>query len=205
MSDEDVCCNAAREEVIRRYYKALCNLATNGDNESEVNKISLIMKQAKLTTDYRRTTVAAHDRKERSGVATAAIELQDGTIITSRTSSLLGPCAALILNATKHLAGIADEVKLIPEAMISPIQRTKVDFLHGKNPRLHTDEVLIALAISAVDNPDAARAMQALPGLRYSEVHSTVILSQIDLDTFRKLGVYLTTEPKYQTKKLFHR
>ena len=122
MNDEDVCCNAARDEIIRRYYYALCNLATKGDNENEVNKISLIMKQARLTTEYRRTTVAAQERKELASAAAAAIELQDGTIITARSSALLGPSAALLLNALKHLADIPHEVKLIPQELIAPIQ-----------------------------------------------------------------------------------
>ena len=195
MSDEDVCCNAAREEVIRRYYKALCNLATNGDNENEVNKISLIMKQAKLTTDYRRTTVAAHDRKERSGVATAAIELQDGTIITSSTSSLLGPCAALILNATKHLAGLAHTVKLIPEEMIAPIQKTKVNYLHGHNPRLHTDEVLVAISMLSNNDENCRKALDQLPKLEGCQAHCTVMLSEVDQKIFKKLGVGLTCDP----------
>ena len=154
MSAEDVCCSAAREEIIRRYYYALCNLAEKGNNENEVNKISLIMKQAKLTPEYRRTTVAAHERRELSGgVASAAIELQNGTIITARSSSLLGPCAALLLNATKHLAGIPHEKRLIPEELIAPIQKTKVEYLHGHNPRLHMDEVLVALSL--LSNQDA--------------------------------------------------
>ena len=195
MNDEDVCCNAAREEIIRRYYYALCNLAERGDNEHEVNKISLILKQAKLTTEYRRTTVAAKDRKERSGVATAAIELQDGTIITARTSSLLGPSAALILNATKHLAGIAHEVKLIPEEMIAPIQKTKVSFLHGHNPRLHTDEVLVALSMLSIQDENCRKALDQLPNLNGCQVHSTVMLSEVDRKIFKKLGVGLTCDP----------
>jgi uncharacterized protein (UPF0371 family) len=198
MNNEDVCCNAAREEIIRRYYYALCKLADKGDNENEVNKISLIMKQAKLTTEYRRTTVAAHERKELSGVATAAIELQDGTIITSRTSSLLGPSAALILNALKHLADIPHTVKLIPEEMIEPIQKTKVEYLHGKNPRLHTDEVLLALSICAATNPTAELAMEQLGKLRGCEVHSSVILSPVDEKVLKRLGINLTCEPRYK-------
>ena len=195
MSDEDLCCNAAREEIIRRYYYALCNLAEKGNNESEVNKIALIMKQAKLTTDYRRTTVAAHERKELSGVATAAIELQDGTIITSRTSSLLGPSAALILNATKHLAGIPHKVQLIPEEMIAPIQKTKVSFLHGHNPRLHTDEVLVAISMLSITDENCRKALDQLPKLDGCQVHSTVMLSEVDRKIFKKLGVGLTCDP----------
>ena len=200
MSDEEVCCDAAREEIIRRYYYALCNLAKKGDNESEVNKIALIMKQAKLTTEYRRTTVAAKERKELSGVPTAAIELQDGTIITSRTSPLLGPSAALILNAIKHLAGIPHDVKLIPEEMIAPIQKTKVDYLHGNNPRLHTDEVLVALSMLSNQDMNCRRALQQLPKLDGCQVHSTVMLSEVDQKIFKKLGVGLTCDPVKKSK-----
>ena len=195
MKDEDACCNAAREEIIRRYYYALCNLATKGNNENEVNKIALIMKQAKLTTDYRRTTVAAQEKKKLSGVHSAAIELHDGTIITARTSALLGPSAALILNATKYLAGISDEVKLIPEEMISPIQKTKVEFLHGNNPRLHTDEVLVAISILSNHDENCRKALEQLPKLNGCQVHSTVMLSEVDRKIFKKLGVGLTCDP----------
>lgn len=195
MSDEDVCCNAARDEIIRRYYNALDMLAENGSNESEVNKIALIMQQAKLTTGYRRTTVAARQRKELSEKASSAIELQDGTIITASTSSLLGPSAALILNAIKHLAGIPHEVRLIPERMIEPIQKTKVSFLHGHNPRLHTDEVLVALSMLSITDDNCREALAQLPKLDGCQVHSTVMLSEVDRKVFRKLGVGLTCDP----------
>ena len=195
MSDEDVCCNAARDEIIRRYYYALCNLAEKGSNENEVNKIALIMKQAKLTTEYRRTTVAAHERKELSGVASAAIELQDGTIITSRSTPLLGPSAALILNATKHLAEIPHPVKLIPEELIAPIQKTKVEYLHGRNPRLHTDEVLVALSLLSNRDENCRKALDQLPKLKGCQIHSTVMLSDVDQKIFKKLGVGLTCDP----------
>ena len=200
MSDEDVCCDAAREEIIRRYYYALCNLAQKGDSENEVNKIALIMKQAKLTTEYRKTTVAAKERKEEQGVPTAAIELQDGTIITSRTSPLLGPSAALILNAAKHLAGISHDVKLIPEEMIAPIQKTKVEYLHGHNPRLHTDEVLVALSMLSNQDMNCRRALQQLPKFDGCQVHSTVMLSEVDQKIFKKLGVGLTCDPVKKSK-----
>ena len=195
MSDEDVCCNAARDEIIRRYYYALCNLAQKGDNENEVNKIALIMKQAKLTTDYRRTTVAAQERKELAGVAAAAIELQDGTIITARSSALLGPSAALLLNALKHLARIPHEVKLIPQELIAPIQKTKVEYLHGRNPRLHTDEVLVAISLLSNTDDNCKQALDQLPKLQGCQIHSTVMLSDVDQKVFKKLGVGLTCDP----------
>ena len=195
LSDEDACCDAARDEIIRRYYSALGRLAVNADNENEVNKIALIMKQAKLTTEYRKTTVAAKERKEKSGMQAAAIELSDGTIITSQTSALLGPSAALILNATKYLAGIPHEVKLIPEDMIAPIQKTKVSFLHGKNPRLHTDEVLVAISMLSNQDENCRKALDQLPKLDGCQVHSTVMLSEVDRKIFKKLGVGLSCDP----------
>ena len=195
MSDEDVCCDAARDEIIRRYYAALVRLAKNGDNENEVNKIALIMKQAKVTTAYRKTTVAARERKEKEGVACAAIELQDGTIITSRTSPLLGPSAALILNACKYMADIPHQTQLIPEDMIAPIQRTKVNFLHGRNPRLHTDEVLVAISMLSNQDENCRKALEQLPRFDGCQVHSTVMLSEVDRKIFKKLGVGLTCDP----------
>ena len=200
MCAEDVCCSAAREEIIRRYYYALCNLAQKGNNEHEVNKISLIMKQAKLTPEYRRTTVAAHERRELSdGVASAAIELQNGTIITARSSSLLGPCAALLLNATKHLAGIPHEKRLIPEELIAPIQKTKVEYLHGHNPRLHMDEVLVALSLLSNQDEDCRKALDQVPKLQGCQVHCTVMMSEVDRKVFKKLGIGLTCD---QVKKI---
>lgn len=195
MSDEEVCCEAARHEIIRRYYNALNHLAVNGDNESEVNKIALVMKKAQITTEYRKATIAAKQRKEQSGVSAAAIELQDGTIITSSSSELLGPSAALILNAVKHLAGIDHNIRLIPQEMIEPIQRTKVSFLHGKNPRLHTDEVLVALSMLSIKDVNCRRALEQLPKFDGCQVHSTVMLSEVDRKIFKKLGVGLTCDP----------
>ena len=158
-------------------------------------KISLLLKQSKLTTEYRRTTVAARERKELAGAEAAAIELHDGTIITARSSSLLGPCAALLLNATKHLAGIPHEVKMIPEELIAPIQKTKVDYLHGRNPRLHTDEVLVAISLLSNHDDNCKNALAQLPKLQGCQMHCTVMLSEVDLKIFKKLGVGLTCDP----------
>ena len=201
ISDDEVCKQAALQEIIRRYYAALCKLAEGDTCDAEVNKIGLLMKQAKITTDLRKTTVAAHERLEKSGVASAAIELQDGRIISAETSSLLGPSAALILNATKELAGIPHEVKLIPQNMIEPIQKTKVTYLHGHNPRLHTDEVLVALSVLSLSDENCRRALECLPQLKGCQVHSTVMLSEVDRKIFKKLGVGLTCDPvKKQSK-----
>ena len=195
ISDEDVCCDASRDEIVRRYYAALVKMAQGDCNDNEVNKTALLMRQAKITTAWRKTTVAAYERKMETGVPAAAIELHDGTIITAKTSSLLGPSAALILNAAKHLAGIDHSVRLIPQEMIEPIARTKVYFLHGHNPRLHTDEVLVALSMLSKDDENCRKALETLPLFDGCQVHSTVMLSEVDQKIFKKLGVGLTCDP----------
>lgn len=194
--DDEVCCEASKNEIIRRYFTALCNVVDGKATENEVNKISLLMKRANITPEYRRSTVAARLRKQQeNGVPSAAIELADGTIITAKTSSLLGPSAALLLNATKHLAGIDHSIKLIPQEMIEPIQKTKVSFLHGHNPRLHTDEVLVALSMLSLHDENCRKALDCLPQLDGCQVHTTVMLSEVDQKIFKKLGIGLTCEP----------
>ncbi len=195
MDDEEACCRASNNEIIRRFYEATNKYATGANNDAEIQKIKLLLNQAKITTDYRRVTVAARERRDLSGHNCAAIELADGTIITSETSDLLGPSAALILNATKYLAGIDHSVKLIPQAMIEPIQTTKVQYLGGRNPRLHTDEVLVALSVVSQADENCRRALAELPQLRGCQVHSTVMLSEVDRKIFKKLGVGLTCDP----------
>ncbi len=200
ISDDEVCCKAAKDEIIRRYFTALNIMAEGGCNENEVNKISMLLNQAKITVEDRKPVVAARERKERSGVDCAAIELADGTIITAETSALLGPSAALILNATKHLAGIEHDLKLIPQYMIEPIQKTKVEYLRGNNPRLHTDEVLIALSVLSPENENCRKALEVLPQFVGCQVHSTVMLSEVDRKIFNKLGVGLTCDPVRKAK-----
>ncbi|MBP9998117.1 MAG: DUF1846 domain-containing protein [Bacteroidales bacterium] len=194
--DDEVCREASRQEIIRRYYRALCDLASGKDNEAELNKIALLMRQMKLTTADRKATVAAKERQEKSGTDSLALELPDGKLISAETSSLLGPSAALILNATKHLAGINHRVKLIPKNMIQPIQKTKVNYLHGKNPRLHTDEVLVAISMLSLFDENCQMALATLPQLKGSQAHSTVMLSEVDQKTFKKLGIDVTCDPK---------
>ena len=195
ISDDEACCNASRDEIIRRYYDATNKLADGADNENEVNKILMLFNQAKITTAYRRVTVAAEAKKELSGHTAAAMELADGTLITAKSSPLLGCCAALLLNATKHLAGIDHEAKLIPQSMIEPIQKTKIEYLGGKNPRLHTDEVLVALSVLSESDERCRLALAQLPQLRDCQVHSTVMLSEVDRKIFKKLGCGLTCDP----------
>ena len=193
--DDEACCDASKMEIIRRYYGALNRNARGENAETEVYKIELLMKQAKITTDDRKVTVAAKNRAMELGVPTAAIELSDGTIITSKTTDLLGASSALLLNAVKFLAGIDHDVKLISPEAIEPIQDLKVRFLGGKNPRLHTDEALLALSLAGLSNPDAKNALEQLPKLKGCQVHTSVMLSEVDAKIFRRLGVDLTCEP----------
>ena len=175
--DDEACCEASKMEIIRRYHTAVNKLVKEEASENEVYKIELLMKQAKISTDDRKVTVAAKKRAEELGVPTAAIELSDGHIITSKTSDFLGASAALLLNAVKYLAGIEHDEKLIRPEAIEPIQDLKVRFLGGKNPRLHTDEVLIALSLAAAANENAKMALEQLPALRGCQVHTSVMLS----------------------------
>ena len=196
ISDDEVCQDASKNEIIRRYYTALNHLANGEGNDSEVSKIALLFKQANINSAYRKTTVAAKERKEQSlGKACAAIELADGTIITAEESPLLGPSAALILNATKHLAGIDHTLKLIPQDLIEPIQKTKTEYLGGNNQRLHTDEVLVALSVLSPHDENCRMALESLPQLRGCQAHCTVMLSEVDRKIFKKLGVGLTCDP----------
>jgi uncharacterized protein (UPF0371 family) len=195
ISDDEVCCQASRDEIIRRYYTATNKLADGSDNENEIKKIRLLFNQAKITTANRRTTTAAYEKKIETGHNATAIELDDGTIITAKTTPLLGCSAALLLNVTKYLAGIDHDLKLIPQSMIEPIQKTKTEYLKGKNPRLHTDEVLVALSVLSQHDENCRLALEQLPLLRGCQVHSTVMLSEVDHKIFSKLGCGVTCDP----------
>ena len=203
--DDDVVCEASKQEVIRRYYKALV-AAKKGENVSqEILSLDLLLKQLDITPTYRRCVRPALDVAERTGEPAAAMELPDGRIVTGKTSALLGAASAVLLNALKALAGINPEIDLISPVVIEPIQDLKVNHLGSKNPRLHTDEVLLALSISAATSPTAEHAMQALESLRGCDMHSTVILSDADMNTCAKLGVQVTSEPMRQTKALYYK
>lgn len=203
--DDEAVCQAARTEIVRRYYKALCDHRKGLLADDVIYKLELLMKQAGTSIADRTVATAANKRAEETGEPAVAIELPDGTIVTGKTSALLGASSAMLLNALKKLAGIAKEVKLIAPEIIEPIQKLKVGHLGNRNPRLHTDEVLIALSICAVNEPKAALALKQLEKLKCCEVHSTVILSSVDENVFKKLGINLTCEARYETKKLFHR
>ena len=201
--DDEVCKEASRQEIIRRYYQALTGRLEETSTDEEVFKLELLMKQAGISPENRKVTVAAKERAQETGGPAAAIELEDGRIITGKTSDLLGASAALLLNTLKELAGIQHKIHVISPVAIEPIQKLKTEYLGSKNPRLHTDEVLIALSSSAATSDIAKLALEQLPKLKGCQVHSSVMLSSVDKKIFKKLGVQLTTEPVYEHKKLY--
>ena len=203
--DDEVVQRASRQEIIRRYYKARCEQRQGLADQEVVYKTELLMNKAGVSPKDRTVIQPALDRAEATGMPAAAIQLADGRVITGKTSSLLGASAAVLLNALKALGGIQHDIHLISPIVIEPIQNLKTTHLGNHNPRLHTDEILVALSISAATNPTAELALRQLPKLRGCEAHSTVILSHVDEGIFRKLGINLTCEPQYQTKKLYHR
>ncbi|MCR5398732.1 MAG: DUF1846 domain-containing protein [Lachnospiraceae bacterium] len=204
--DDDVCRQASEQEIIRRYYQCLCDLKRGKDCKSDLYKLELIMKQAYLTPDDRLVVGAALSREEQTGHPAASIELPDGTLMTGKTTDLLGASAAVLLNALKEMAGIDHKLHLVSPEAIEPIQRLKTGYLGSRNPRLHTDEILIALSISAATNKMAEMALKQIPNLKGLEAHSSVLLSSVDEQTFKRLGLRLTSEPKYEEKnKKYHK
>ena len=202
--DDDACREASNQEIIRRYYHALNRLAKEEGNSDEVYKINLLMNQAKIKPEMRPVIAPCLERAKERKAPAAAMELPDGRIVTGKTSSLLGASAALLLNAIKELGKIPHDTHLIAPSAIEPIQTLKTNYLGSKNPRLHTDEVLIALSMSAATDDIAKKALAQLPVLRGCQVHTSVMLSDVDIKIFKKLGVELTSEPVYEHKKLYH-
>ena len=202
--DDEACCEASKQEIIRRYYHALNRLAKEEGTSDEVYKINLLMNKAKIDSTMRAVIAPCLERAKVSGGPAAAMELNDGTIVTGKTSSLLGASAALLLNAIKVLGDIPHNIHLIAPSAIEPIQTLKTQYMGSKNPRLHTDEVLIALSMSAATDETAKKALAQLPKLRGCQVHTSVMLSDADIKVFSKLGVQLTSEPVYEHKKLYH-
>ena len=203
--DDGVCCEASRQEIIRRYYNALCDKRIKGETKHDIYKLELLMNQSGALPEDRKTIKAALDREQETGHPAVAIELEDGRMITGKTGELLGSASAALLNAIKALAGIEKDVMLVSADSITPIQTLKTEYLGGNNPRLHTDEILIALSASAATDKLAAEALKQLPKLKGCEAHSSVILSSVDSNILRKLGIQLTCEPKYEeADRLYH-
>ena len=202
--DDEACREAGRQEIIRRWYTGMNRLVEGDAEKSEVTKIEFLMKQAGVTANNRPVVHAALLKAEVTGAPAAALELPDGRIVTGKTSELLGASAAVLLNAVKTLGDIPDEIKLISPTVIEPVQTLKVKYLGSKNPRLHTDEILIALSMNAASDPNAAHALEQLKKLRGCQVHTSVMLSEVDLRIMNKLGLQLTSEPRYENKKIYH-
>ena len=196
--DDEACREASRQEIIRRYYTAVDGIADGSRSETEAYKIELLMKQENIVAADRTTVSPALVRAEATGAPAAAMELPDGRVITGKTGDLLGSSAALLLNALKELSGIDHDVHVLSPESIAPIQTLKTKYLGSKNPRLHTDEVLIALSATAAQSEDAQKALSCLPQLKGCQVHSSVMLSDVDRKMFQRLGCDLTCEPKFQ-------
>ncbi len=203
--DDEAVSAAANQEIIRRYYQAECEHRKGNAGEAPIRKITLLMKKAGITISDRPVVAAANIKAEQTGNPAAAMEMPDGTILTGRTSELLGASSALLLNALKYLAGIPDSVELISPDFIEPVKKLKVETLGDHSSLLHLNEILIALTIAGVSNENARKALEAVPSLKSLEAHSTVILSQIDERVFKELGINLTCEPTYESKKLYHK
>ena len=205
--DDEACKASSQQEIIRRYYKCLCERKRQGQTKDDLYKLELLMKQAGIDTSARKVVEAALCREnETDGNPAAAIELPDGTIVTGKTSDLLGASSAALLNAIKVLAKQDDSLKLIAPEAIEPIQKLKTAYLGSRNPRLHTDEILIALSSTAASSEEARVAMEQLPKLKGCEAHSTVLLSSVDEQMFKRLGIQLTCEPRYeQEDRMYHK
>ena len=203
--NDEVCREASRQEIIRRYFATASAVKKGLAAPTQLHKMEVLMQSLGLEPEMRPAVPAARAVAQRTGEPATAIELSDGTVITGKTSALMGASCAAMLNALKHLAGIADQVDLISPTVLAPIQHLKVEHLGNRNPRLHTDEMLIALSMCAVTNPTAELAMEALSRLQDAQVHSTVILSSVDENVFKKLGAQVTYEPVYESQKLYHK
>ena len=202
--DDEVCQEASRQEIIRRYYKSMNALVSGSGTENEVRKIELLLQQAHAEITDRKVVPAALEKEKATNGPAAAMELPDGRIVCGKTSDLLGASAALLLNALKELAGISHETHILSPAAIEPIQILKTSYLGSRNPRLHTDEILIALSSSTALNPAAQKALEQIPNLKGCQVHTSVMLSQVDIQTFKRLGIQLTCEPIYEHKSILH-
>jgi uncharacterized protein (UPF0371 family) len=203
--DDEACRIASNRESLRRYYTAQVEAKRAGVETDALRKLELIVKRAGITSDIIPAIGASLLREKTTGAPAAAVELQDGRVVTGKTSSLLGAAAAMMLNALKELAGIPDSLKLIPPEVIEPITEMKINNLGHRNPRLHTDEVLVALCVSAVTNPAAALAQKQLDKLRGCDVHFSVIPSSVDEKIFKRLGMNVSCEPRYEISKLYHK
>ena len=203
--DDEVCRAASKQEILRRYYTACVEKLQGKCGDEPVRKLELVMQQAGVTPDICPAVSAALVKAEATHGPAGAMVLPDGRVVTGKTSDTLGAASALLLNALKAMGGIGDQFELISAQVLEPVCRLKTAYLGHKNPRLHTDEVLMALAISALTNPLADLAQQQLPLLRGCDAHFSVVLSDVDEKLLKRLGINVSCEPRYETKKLYHK
>ena len=203
--DDQVCQAASRMEILRRYYAGMADRTRGRCDDEVVRKLEIVMQQAGVTPEICPAVAACLQKAEETGAPAGAMVLPDGSVVTGKTSSLLGASAALLLNALKAMAGIDHKLKLIPASVIEPISRLKTGNLGHRNPRLHSDEVLIALAISGLTNPLAAMVQEQLSSLRGCDAHFSVIISEEDEKLYKRLGINVTCQPRYEVKKLYHK
>ncbi|MBQ8403850.1 MAG: DUF1846 family protein, partial [Clostridia bacterium] len=205
ITDDEVCKKASYDEIVRRYFAAKCAVRQGQSNGDDVYKIEILMSKLGITPDRRVPVSYARHKAEETGEPAMALELADGRVVTGKTTDLLGAGSALLLNALKLLAGIPEETLLIPPEIIKPIHHLKVSHMGHKNPRMHTDELLITLSICGNTDENALLAIEQLDKLKGAEAHSTVLLARVDENVFKKLGINLTCDPVYQRNNLYHR
>lgn len=199
--DDEVCQRSAKEEMLRRYYATACQVRKGNCPKSELDKQEFLLKRADLKPEDRAIVPAALKRQAETGKPCAAIQLENGEIVVGRTSRLLGAAASVVLKVLKQLSGLPHEEKLLTEEYVKPIQQLKTLDLKSKNPNLHVEEALVALACCSSTNENAKLALAQLPRLRNLEFHSSVILSPVDEGTIRRLGMHLTCSPEYEIKE----
>ena len=203
ISNDEAACKASKDEIIRRYLEALVYKRNGRFNSAAVDKIAVLMRSLNISVEDRKCVKASLDKKEQTGTQSMAMELPNGEVVTAKTSDLLHATSALLLNALKALAGIKDSLTLIPRSIIEPVSKMKINTLGNRNPRLHADEILLVLSISARNNPLAELAMSKLPELEHCQAHSTVILNEVDQSIYKKLKIDLTMEPVFYAHKLY--
>jgi uncharacterized protein (UPF0371 family) len=205
ITDDEVCKKASYDEIVRRYFAAKCAVRQGNSNGDDVYKIEILMSKLGISPDDRTPVSYARKKAEETGEPAMALELADGRVVTGKTTSLLGAGSALLLNALKLLANIPEDTLLIPPEIIKPIHHLKVSHMGHRNPRMHTDELLIALSICGNTDENALLAIEQLDKLKGAEAHSTVLLARVDENVFKKLGINLTCDPVYQRNNLYHR
>lgn len=205
ITDDDACRDASKMEIVRRYFAAVEAVRRTGVGDEQVDRLKLIMKKAGIDKNYSPARSAALTREQLTGGPVGAMVMPDGSVVTGKTSTRLGAASSLIMNALKHVSGVDLELEVISDEAIEPISKLKTHFLGSKNPRLHTDETLMALSITSATSETAARVLSGLEQLRGCDAFFSVIISPTDETVLRKLGINVCCEPKFERHGFFHR